>query len=358
MKKLSSHQFHEQAGAVFTEVRNWQIPKHYGAVDRELSAAANTIALLDRSYLGKVKLSGSDAIEILNNISTNDMSNLIAGMFCDTVFCTPKGRIVDYCRVLHLPDGLLLISSYIDTEHLIDWLQRFIILEDATAVDVSSDFLWLTLLGPASLNFVSVLSGQNILRKDEVVWVEYNDISVPFLLNTNFYISAYNICLTREESKIILPWLKTKIGEFRGSLLGDDAFQIIRVESGMPDWGTELTEDYNPHEARLLNAVSFTKGCYTGQEVIARLDTYDKVQKYLMIIDLQEAVEQDPPLNIYLDEEKIGVLTSYVCNPVTGRQVGLGYIKKLYAVEDFSVKAEVQAGDKRVLAGLRIPPVI
>ena len=75
-----------------------------------------------------------------------------------------------------------------------------------------------------------------------------------------------------------------------GKLIGDKAFQITRVESGMPDWSTEITQDYNPLEARLIHAISFTKGCYTGQEVIARLDTYDKVQKYLMIIELTKNV--------------------------------------------------------------------
>ena len=156
----------------------------------------------------------------------------------------------------------------------------------------------------------------------------------------------------------IIVKLKDILLEFDGGMVGDTAFQITRVESGMPDWGTELTEEYNPHEARLLKAVSFTKGCYTGQEVIARLDTYDKVQKYLMIIEMQDVVNAATPFDVFLDDEKIGILTSYAFDPLENRSVGLGYIKKMYATDDYNLQVEVNIGDHRIESILRLPPAL
>ena len=356
MKKLFLHDFHERQGARFKIVNDWQIPTAYINLDEELEAPREKLALLDRSYLGKVILRGNDALDLLNRISTNDMSGLIVGMVCDTVCTTPKGRIVDYCRVLHMEDSLLVVSSYMDAAHLIEWINRFIILEDVEVEDATASFLWLTLIGPDSLRFVRSISHKRVVQDDEQIWIEHNNVLFPALLNENFLVNAYNFCLPVNEGETVFGWLFQEFMNQGGTLIGDEAFQVIRIESGMPDWGTELNEEHNPHEARLLNAVSFTKGCYTGQEVIARLDTYDKVQKYLMIVEMNERIDGQPPLDIYLDSDKIGVLTSYAADPLKKRYLGLAYIKKQYAIEDFSLQVEVDTEFKRIPSVLRKPP--
>ncbi len=355
MKKLLLHNFHEKLGATFVDIRGWSIPSIYTSVERELDAIKNRVALLDRSYLGKIFVIGKDSEDLINRISTNDMNQLIMGAMCDTVFCSPKGRIVDYVKVLHHGENLLLISSYIDNNHLMEWINRFIILDDVELEECSDKFLWLTLLGPEARSFIQNLSGENIIDHDETIWLNREDVKFPALINNNFKVPAYNFCLPIESGEQIFKWITDSLETANGSLVGDHAFQIMRIESGMPDWGSELTEDYNPHEARLINAVSFTKGCYTGQEVIARLDTYDKVQKYLMIIDLQEQIFAQPPFDIFYDNARIGTLTSHVFNPESQCSIGLGYIKKNLTVADFDLEVEVLISGKLIPAGLRIP---
>lgn len=355
MKKLSLHAFHEKLGAHFVDVRGWSIPSVYSSVENELDAIKNNVALLDRSYLGKILAKGSDAMDLIDRISTNDMNQLIMGTMCNTVFCSPKGRIIDYAKILHYAENLLIISSHIDNNHLIEWINRFIILENVELEDSSDKFLWLTLFGPEALPFIQELSSANVIDQDETIWLNREGIKFPALKNNNFKVPAYNFCLPIELGEKIFEWITDSLKTFNGVLVGDHAFQIIRVESGMPDWGSELTEDYNPHEARLINAVSFTKGCYTGQEVIARLDTYDKVQKYLMIIDLQEQVFAEPPFDIFYDNALIGKLTSHVYNPESNKSIGLGYIKKNLTVADFDLDVNVLISGKLIPAGLRIP---
>ena len=308
-----------------------------------------------RSYLGKIAVRGQDALDLLNRISTNDLQYLAVGTMCDTVFASPKGRLIDYCRVINSGEELILIGSFFHVNHLIEWINRFIILEDVEISDVSGDYSWLTLIGPHSKLFLGQLSDKTLTDGEEALWFEIKGKNFPVLKNGSFKYPAYNFFFKNTDAWSILPTLLEHLTSFKGQLIGDTAYQIIRVESGMPDWGTEITQDYNPHEARLTEAISFTKGCYTGQEVIARLDTYEKVQKYLMIIELSERLSELPPLEVYIDEEQVGYLTSYTYNPITKKSLGLAYIKKMYTTEN-DLYVEVQSDKSKIPAKLRIPP--
>jgi folate-binding protein YgfZ len=355
MKKLFLHEVHEKAGANFIEVREKQIPADYGDVRAELDAINLNVALLDRSYLGKVQLRGQDAIDLLNRISTNDLQYLAVGTMCDTVFASPKGRLIDYCRVINDGDDLFLVGSFFHVAHLIQWINRFIILEDVQVTDVTEDYTWLTLIGPHSKIFLGQLTNTMVTDNEEAIWLAIEGKSFPVLKNTSFKYPAYNFFFSNKDAWSIIPVLLDHLNKFSGKLIGDTAFQTTRVESGMPDWGTEITQDYNPHEARLTHAISFTKGCYTGQEVIARLDTYDKVQKYLMIVELSDKVSQLPPLEVYIDEEQVGHLTSYTYNPITKKSLGLAYIKKMYTTEN-DLYVDIKTENLKIPAKLRIPP--
>ena len=355
MSRLYLHEVHQRAGAKFIHVQDQDIPADYGNVKDELDAINHRVGLLDRSYLGKIFLKGPDALDLLDRISTNDLHYLAVGTVTDTVFTTPKGRLIDYCRVINAGDGLVLIGSFFHAGHLIDWINRFIILEDVQVSDVSRDYLWFTLIGPRSRQILTGMSHNPVSDTEEAIWLNIWGENIPALKNNNFKVPAFNLCIGKKNAFEIMDTLSSALADFQGVLIGDTAFQIIRVESGMPDWGTEITQDYNPHEARLTNAISFTKGCYTGQEVIARLDTYDKVQKYLMIIELSQKISTQPPADLFIEEELIGQITSYIYDPVYNRSVGLGCVKKMYAFED-DIYVEVQSEKKRIPARLRLPP--
>jgi len=356
MKNLFLHKYHSNNGAEFTNIQDFSIPSDYGNVVDEINAINKTVALLDRSYLGKILVKGKDSLDLLNRISTNDLQYLSIGTVCDTIFVTPKGRLIDYCRIINIGENqYVLICSFSKTGYLLDWINRFIILEDVQISDVSDENIWLTLLGPHYELFLNKYSTSHVSKNDDAIWLEFENIQFPALKNTNFIVPAYNFCFSQNDAKNIFPVFISVMKEMNGKLIGDTAYQIIRVESGMPDWGTEISHDYNPHEARLIKAVSFTKGCYTGQEVIARLDTYDKVQKYLMIIDIFEKIEQEPPIEVFIDDDLVGNLTSHIYNPVTGNNIGLGYIKKMFTSEN-DIYVELETKNKRVPAKLRKPP--
>lgn len=355
MKKLPLADFHAVNGAHFMDQSFWSIPLHYGDTAQEIHLIQTSAGLVDRTYLAKILLSGNDAVELINRISTNDMNELLAGSVCDTIFSTPRGKIMDYCRVLNLGDGYLVVSNFMDRYHLYDWINRFITIEDAETEDVTENFLWFTLIGPKSFEILNDLAPEKFTEKDETIWLEYEGDLFSAFKNDNYYTTAYDICLTDYHQLSTMDWLLQKIKSVNGGLVGEEAFQVVRIESGMPCWKNELSNEYNPYEARLIKAVSFTKGAYTGQETISWIDTHGEVQRYLMILEMKDKPNHRPPLKVMFNNDPIGTLTSCTYDPLAKKHVGLAYIDRAYTVDGLNLNVELDNGSDKIIAGLRPP---
>ncbi len=357
MKKLSLSEFHAFHGAQFITLDHWSVPESYEDPAKEIEQALTNLALFDQSYFAKLRLSGTDAADLLDRITTNDLSKLFVGTACDTVFSTPQGKLIDFCRILNLGDSYLLISGHPDYNHLKDWISRFITIEDVDVTDATDAFVWLTLMGPQSLSLLKKLSRTALTRFDEEVWLTYNDSTFPVFKNDNYQIPAYNICLAAEDSYSVAEWLLDALKEQSGSLAGHAAFEVIRIDSGLPRWNSELTSEYNPFEAGLTHVVSFTKGAYTGQEVISWIDAADRVQRHLMVVELKERPVFKPPLPVLFNEDPIGKITSYTYDPLHKKHLALGYIRRPYTADGLNIQVEVDLGSRRIRGGLKQPPI-
>ncbi len=357
MKKLILSDFHAFHGAQFMALDRWAIPERYEEPATEIERTLNNLALFDQSYFGKIRLSGSDAADLLDRITTNDMSKLFAGTACDTVFSTPRGKLVDFCRVVNLGDSFLLISGHPDSNHLKEWINRFITIEDVDVKDATDEFVWLTLMGPQSVSLLEKLSNSTLTQSDEVVWLTHTGSTFPVFKNDNYQISAYNICLTTENSHSTVEWLLDAVKGFSGGMAGYAAFEVIRIDSGIPQWNSELTSEYNPFEAGLTHVLSFTKCAYTGQEVISWIDAADRVQRHLMVLELKERPVSKPPLPVLFNEDPIGKITSYTYDPLHKKHLALGYIRRPFTVDGLNLQVEVDLGSRRIQGGLKPPPV-
>ena len=218
MKKLYLNKIHDRAGANYIQAQEWEIPGDYGDVKSELEAINKNVALLDRSYLGKLALTGADTIDLLNRISTNDLQTLAVGAMADTVFATPKGRLIDFCKVLNTGDALILIASFFRVIHLMDWINRFIIFEDVRVKDVTMEYLWLTLIGPHSRQLLGQITNRTINEKDESLWLDIQDKQFPVLRNDNFIYPAYNICINNSDASQMIKEINgyTLLNGYRG----------------------------------------------------------------------------------------------------------------------------------------------
>lgn len=276
-----------------------------------LAASARSAALAPLPGWLAFSVTGRDAVDLLGRLSSNDLAPLLDGRAVTTLFLTPTGRIRH--RVLLVPDGSgLLAMAEPGSESLPEWIDTYTFAEDCRVTRDTREIL--LALGPEALERLApLLATGAIARSGGTTWIrrDWGALPAAFACAAPLELDA----LRREAG---LP------------ILDAQALLQVRVEHGEPAAGAELTEDRFPLEAGLLHEISFTKGCYTGQEVVARQDTYGKVVRRLVALGFPEGSEPVP--GDELASEGRGCTVTSVA-PVTARtregrrlRPALGYV--------------------------------
>lgn len=310
-----------QSGAVF-DAPDSAIPASFNNDEVAYGAAHGGVALCDRSHWGRLRIADADRLRFLHNQTTNQIQQLQPGQGCDTVFVTSTGRTLDLVSAYVQTDAVLLLTSPGQAQPLSDWMDRYIFFADKVAIaDETDTTVAFTLLGPESAALLARLD------VEDAQTATYGSHWMASILGTDVLV-AVGSGLTVPGFTLIAPQalgpdLWQQLATAGAVPLGERVWQRLRIEQGRPLPGAELTDDYNPLEAGLWQAVSFDKGCYIGQETIARLNTYQGVKQQLWGLQLSAPVVPNTP--IYLSGEKIGVLTSCTDTPAGPR--GVGYIR-------------------------------
>jgi folate-binding protein YgfZ len=331
----------------FTEVHGWQLSEVYTTVQQEYAAARAGVAVKDWSHAGRLRLTGRDRLDFVHRMSTNDVRGLLPGDGMSTILPSATGRIVDWVVLYVEPESLWMVTSPQNREKDVGWLRRYIFFRDQVKVeDLTSQTAMLTVYGPQSADLLADVLGTNMAGLPLHHWLTTGAVRVA--RTEGLGRDAFNVW--GETEPMSQAWDRL-VGA--GALpLGEAAFEVLRIEAGWPVYGRELSEEINPHEARLLRAVSFTKGCYIGQEVIARLDTYHKVQKYL--VGLLPEASLTPGMRLEADSKNVGWVTSVVDSMALGRPIALGYVRTAYAEAGQAVTA-VQDGQRIVVEVTGLP---
>lgn len=349
MRKMPLRQVHEGLGATFSPSAGWELPIHYGDMVREYWAARHNVALIDRSHLGRLELRGADAKDLLERLSTNKLADLAAGQGRWSILTTPKGRIIDRLLVAQAPDYLLVITSPGTSETVASWIERYTISEDASTVDVGDRFGMLGVVGPESTRLLSSLAEADFhsLPTCNSTVIDLKGVEILVVRSDPVGTEGYDLIVENDQVEGAWTILRT-LGAMP---VGQLALEVLRIEAGIPRYGHELGEQYNPLEAGLLDDVSFTKGCYVGQEVVARLNTYMKVKQFLMGIKLtgQEAPPRGSP--IFAGGQQVGHITSAAWSFGSALTLGMAYVARDHARPDEGVAVEL-GSSKRVPAEL------
>ena len=356
MKTLPLHKAHEALKAQFTEKYGTFMPNVYTSVEREYASCREGAGVVDRSCWGVLKVRGGDSLDLLHRLSTNDLLALKPGMGSATIFTNEHGRIVDLVSLLRQEDQLVLVTSPQNGDGVARWIEKFTFSEDAKAENVSDSHGILTVIGPRKRDALNSLFGKNPgeLESGRFFEVSLAGSKARVLVAPALELGGVGINLICQAADLAEVWgrLLNADSEVKVGAVGWAAFDLFRIERGIPLPGSELGEEINPLEANLAKAVSFTKGCYVGQEVIARLDTYDKVQKRLCHITLDRFVEwsSDKRPEVLSNGQKVGWMTSLAVSPSTGMPVGLAYVrtKSIQAELEISVRANESEARGRV----------
>ena len=310
-----------------------------------LRAARESAVLAHRSAPGILRVTGEDALDLINRLSTNEVEEMAAGSGLSTVLTTNKGRVVDLLTMFYLPDHWLVLTSSGNQQKVIDWIEEFTFGEEIEVEDVTAEIVVLTIVGPRAPDIMHSLTQ-----------ADFSALPIHHSVQTT--ISATEVLVSKADPALgeaftllapiaSAPALRAEIlaaGEAFGmGEMDSDSYEAFRIASGVPAYGPELGEEVNPLEAGLWEAVSFTKGCYVGQEVVARLNTYEKVKRYLAMLSLEDGTIPDAGTPLTVDGKDAGKLTSVSPVLISGRRPALGYVRKAYANPEAALT--VKSGD-------------
>ncbi len=309
-------------GAMFESVAGVSVPVSFSNDAAAIQAVREGVALYDRSHWGLLIICDDDRLRYLHNQSTNDFQQLKPGQGCDTVFVTSTARTIDLATAYVTEDAVLILVSPNRRQQLMEWLDRYIFPMDRVELkDVSSQHVTFSLIGPESDALLEKLSvempiGEAYASHKQIT---LGEIQVRVAVGNSLALPGYNLIVAASDAAKLWKTL-TEAGAIP---MGDRVWEQLRIEQGRPIPDRELTEDYNPLEAGLWQTISFSKGCYIGQETIARLNTYKGVKQQLWGIRLQAPVE--PGTVVMLGDEKVGKLTSFT--QTNQGSFGLAYIR-------------------------------
>ena len=374
--------------------------------DARFQRAVATAAVYE-SWAGRLMLTGADARDLLNRLSTNLVDpDAPPGSVCATVLTSDRGRIVDLVYVIHCGDHQLLLTSPGRQDAVAAFLDRYTIMEELEVADITGSTAMLTLAGPTAAAVLRPAlrdstgnlptPPSSILDQDLVGTARYVGIGEPgsgermwecllTVLPDNpaaeLPIPAYHLLLlglNADRAAAAAERCKTHLMLAGALHLSAAAAETLRIVRRHPRYGAEMSDAYNPLEAGLIGAIDFHKGCYIGQEVIARLDTYQKVQKYLVALRFETADGAGGATAIpaagarLLDDagKATGLVTSATALPAGAgvaevaddgdapAVIGLGYVRTAAALVGNRLQVEPSSADGNDADDDRIRPTV
>ena len=319
------------------EIKNYSL--------KEYIALSESAGIIDFPTYGILKFFGKDSLDLLNRLSTNNLENLQENHGIQTVITSNKGKILDLLQVFRTENHLLALTSLNNESKVMEHIEFFTFSEDVNVKKVTENKCVYKISGPRSQVLLHKLFTKlpSSISPFTVLETSINDNNFK-IIRADFIKQPTFIIIGNIASKKILDDAFSNIVENSDfEFVKPEEIEALRISNGVPEFGKELTNKYNPLEGNLINSISFNKGCYIGQEVIARLDTYKKIQNILCLIEFKSPeISKNPPNNLYIGGKPFGVLTSLSKNPGNGSYSGLAYISKksadLFAQKNFQAE--------------------
>ena len=329
MEPLTLHFLHEQAGARFTQVGGREVAADYGDSEAEYRVAREAVSIHDASYRETLRITGEDRVSFLHGMVTQDVKGLVAGVAAYTAMITAKGAMVADARLLKREGDLLLDVEPGLGAKVKEFLEKYLISEDAELHEATGEWGLLRLLGPRTGEVLGAALGSPFepLAANATRGASLAGVQVVLLGQPAFEKHGVDVLVPRGSLEAVWKALVQAGGAHGLKPLGFEALELLRVEAGVPRYGQDLVDTTIPLEANLTHAISYNKGCYIGQEVIARATFRGHMNRKLAGVLLGET-EAAPGTELRKGEKKVGWLTSVVRSPAQGQRVALAYVHK------------------------------
>src|SRR5215831_1932207 len=341
-------------GAKFDVFFGWEMAARYKDAGEagEHEHVREHVGLIDLSSHGAVLVGGKESVQFLNGLVTNDVKILSAGHGIRAAFLTGHGKVKALCRILGLDDQYLVINDPQTHKKVWDYVFPFTYAGDFKAEDASAQYRILSVQGPAALSVMKEVCFEPIPALGEHDWVKTivggQEVIVARASHTGEI--GYDLLVPQEGIGDVWDFLLMK-GEFHSIRpFGFAALDTLRIEAGIPVYGVDVDESNMMLETGLNDAVSFDKGCYTGQEAVAMATYRGHVSKRLSGLVIQGDVAPKRHDPVVKDGKEIGFVTSALRSLSLGSVIALAYAK--YGFFDPGNSVAVQTGSTTLSASI------
>jgi folate-binding protein YgfZ len=335
------------------------IPLHFGDQTGEYQAGLKAVVLMDRSHEGRLELTGRDRFEIIQRTSTNDVLQMPVGVGRATLFTNPTGRILDRITLYNRGEEALALTEPGRGAPVQQYIQRQVFFNDELKLtDMAPSTRLFALHGPAADRLIHEWAAIDAASPlPDCIRLEQHGLSGVVARRKALSGAHWAVIVSNEQAEAAWVYLSEQVRSQGGRPAGSLAYNALRIRAGQPGTGRELTPDYIPLEAGLWDEVSFSKGCYTGQEIIARMESRNKLAKTLVTLRLSEPVNS--PAELKSEGRTIGTMTSSVTTPL-GEHLGMGFVKVAQAVPGLTLEAGPGgiAAEVLALAGAQPPALV
>lgn len=325
MPDLRLRRAHEIDGAVFRQEAGWEVPASYGALDREVDAVRRGAGMIDLSDHAKVAVRGADRVTFLDGLLTADIKILAPGHSVHALVLDEASHVLGDLRVTAVEDAFVLDLEPAQKVPLLEYLQKQIVSDDVAVQDLGPCG-HLEVHGPRAPDVVSAVLGVDVrgLSSDEHTTfpVDRHRSGTASRLNT---LGEYGFAMWAAGDPLEGLWA----GFFRVGVtpVGRDAYDVLRIESGRMRFGVDMGPSTLALEVAPEGLLSFTKGCYRGQEVVARGTYIGQMNRRLLGLRIDGDVPPSDGDVVRVEGEEVGRVTSGCWSPTTGWVIALALLR-------------------------------
>lgn len=343
VKRLALDEVHALYGADFREEDGWRVPANYSDGESEYASVRDDGAgLIDLSTRGRIRVIGSEALMFLNGLVTNDMKTLDENCWMSAVFPNVQGRILAAVRIARTMSGYLIDTEGTTHDRVLKTIERFTLAGDFKVADITDSTTMVSVQGKSAKEIVEKIAGEaTALDQNGARDIQWRDEPLTLMRSTHTAEDGFDLIVPTENATAL--W--DNLVEAGAHPTGYDAFEKLRIEAGIPRFGRDMDETNVVTETNLDDAISYTKGCYLGQEIIVRIKHRGHVAKKLtgLVFDREVPLEPSTPVQSDAGAE-VGRITSATFSPALNRTVALAYIKHEFLNPGTAVRINSSAG--------------
>ncbi len=330
---------HKIAGATLASYHGCTLPDTFTTFADEYRAAREAVAIFDTNWHTIVELTGPDRVRYLNAIVSNDVKTLGEGRGTLALLLKPQGHILAELEIYALQDKLLVLSHASVRERTIATLDKFIIMDDVTLSDVTEQFGSFAVEGPRAGTVIAEACGLSLegFSEHAIAEVQIAGVACHLIRHSHFGFPGAEIIAPREHLALLWRNLRASVLAQHGAAIGMRALNALRLEAGIAWFPDDFNDTVIPHEAALeATHISFSKGCYTGQEIVERVRSRGQVNRRRVQLKFSTLEPPAPLTRLYAREgddksaerKEVGIITSSAFSPAANAAIGMAYVRR------------------------------